>query len=371
MDTPIHPSLKSKWVLLRVLTFAGMIALVAAPAGVALLAWPTVRTGDPNMSGYLIAGVSSLAVVMLCWLLKALRSWFESEKERILRASRLLDLGSPKSCLISFPTATANKRGVAQLARLRETGPSASKGSLWLAFGSLTTTTPKADEEVLVYLDADPIEPLVVVKSEKTLVIGFPVTPESLPEMMMRKKRLMTGVVAVTSLLMMAGMTGVTFMQREAVDKELRLAQSSLEWPMVTGRIQESRVEETTVTRGKREVRAFEAKVAYRYNVGGREYEGQRLYFSYFPEEDSGPARQLVDRYPSGAQVQVHYHPDQPHLSVLEPGHTEPLEEEARARQRVSYVLMVTFPLVSLLMCVVLNLTVNSSIRKTMELMTE
>jgi hypothetical protein len=184
MDTPLHPSLKSKWVLLRVLTFLGTVALLIALAGIGLLAWMTAWTNGLSMSGprFFITGASALAVIMLFWLLKALRRWFESEKELIFRASRILDLGSPKSCIISFPTAIKNKRNLVQLARLRETGPSEIKKSEWIALGTLTMTTPKADEEVLVNHDVDPMRPLVAVRSEKTVVIGFPVTAESWQE---------------------------------------------------------------------------------------------------------------------------------------------------------------------------------------------
>lgn len=58
-------------------------------------------------------------------------------------------------------------------------------------------------------------------------------------------------------------------------------------------------------------------------------------------------------------------------MAVLEPGHSGPMEERARSLQRMTYMLMATIPLVLPIMCVLMNFTLDLSIRKTMELMKE
>lgn len=63
----------------------------------------------------------------------------------------------------------------------------------------------------------------------------------------------------------------------------------------------------------------YSANVSYSYQVAGIHYVGTRLAFAAM-SASSGYARGILDRYPVGKKVPVHYSPDDPELAVLETG---------------------------------------------------
>ena len=67
----------------------------------------------------------------------------------------------------------------------------------------------------------------------------------------------------------------------------------------------------------------FRPVVRYAFEARGRAYESERVAVGA-PEgpdaPDAADARRLVDRYPSGAEVDVWFDPRDPRRSVLEPG---------------------------------------------------
>ena len=73
-------------------------------------------------------------------------------------------------------------------------------------------------------------------------------------------------------------------------------------------------------------VPAFElhsASVLYRYEVGGKEYEGQRVEFGPITASSwKAPAAAGVAAYPTGKVVKVSVSPSRRSLSVLVPGAT-------------------------------------------------
>jgi uncharacterized protein DUF3592 len=91
-------------------------------------------------------------------------------------------------------------------------------------------------------------------------------------------------------------------------------AAASRNWPTVPGVVETSKVER----RQGRWAAFYKLALGYRYEVDGRRYAGDTVQF--------GPARvtawelieSLADKYPAGAQVTVHYDPDDPGSSVLE-----------------------------------------------------
>ncbi|MEW5722067.1 MAG: DUF3592 domain-containing protein [Thermodesulfobacteriota bacterium] len=85
-------------------------------------------------------------------------------------------------------------------------------------------------------------------------------------------------------------------------------------WPATPGRIVRSEA--------ARMGRTWTVNLHYTYEVGGWEYSGGRLFLG--PEAGMSQSRALeyVRRYPAGAAVEVHYDPEAPQFSVLEPGPT-------------------------------------------------
>ncbi len=98
---------------------------------------------------------------------------------------------------------------------------------------------------------------------------------------------------------------------------------ASKNWPTVDGMIIKSEIEQQTSTTGegaekKTEVRSY-PKIAYQYQVGGKDFECTKISFV----SPSGNASQLVSRYPKGKTVRVYFNPDKPKQAVLVPGGTE------------------------------------------------
>lgn len=94
-----------------------------------------------------------------------------------------------------------------------------------------------------------------------------------------------------------------------------RLALRSRAWPVTSGVITQSYVRTKhdnlvgrTIEKG--------VTITYRYTAGGRTYYGSTVSFG----EPFGGNAAAVQRFPAGAVVDVHYDPDHPDLSVLEPG---------------------------------------------------
>ena len=105
-----------------------------------------------------------------------------------------------------------------------------------------------------------------------------------------------------------------------SVGKPIRdRAAASTAWPTADGRITRSELE-----RFRDEGRTmYSADVAYDYAVAGKTFSGGRVWFGDdFRSSSISTWRRLVDRYPVGMVVKVHYDPAEPGESVLEPGAT-------------------------------------------------
>jgi hypothetical protein len=93
---------------------------------------------------------------------------------------------------------------------------------------------------------------------------------------------------------------------------------ASLQWPTVEGEIVESFVSEEYD-----EGRCYRPKIRYRYQVNDQEYTSELTTFkAYWLVRKT--AEKMVDRYPVGSRVQVHYNPRRPKQAVLEPGASLP-----------------------------------------------
>lgn len=101
-----------------------------------------------------------------------------------------------------------------------------------------------------------------------------------------------------------------------------RHAGESPGWPTVKGEVVSSRV---AGMGGGRAGGGYRAELEYQYRVDGKHYTGRRVSFGRARGDRSqAHAEVIVDRYPAGAAVTVHYRPDRPAVSVLEPGGRAP-----------------------------------------------
>ena len=68
-------------------------------------------------------------------------------------------------------------------------------------------------------------------------------------------------------------------------------------------------------------VELHSASILYRYQVGGKEYDGRRIEFGPITASSSkAPAADGVASYPAGKVIRVSVSPSRPSLSVLVPG---------------------------------------------------
>ncbi len=95
------------------------------------------------------------------------------------------------------------------------------------------------------------------------------------------------------------------------------IGRTAISWsyPSAEGTIVQSEVIEDRDSDGDPR---FQAKVKYRYHVGGRDLTGERLTFLNMTSNHSKFAKECVARWPIGQSVPVHYRPSDPMDSVLD-----------------------------------------------------
>lgn len=82
------------------------------------------------------------------------------------------------------------------------------------------------------------------------------------------------------------------------------------------GMVTASRVESSSSSDGT----TYGAQVEYDYEINGQSYQGDRYSYFSFSTSSRDHAQDIVDRYPVGREITVHYDPDEPEDSVLETG---------------------------------------------------
>jgi Protein of unknown function (DUF3592) len=91
---------------------------------------------------------------------------------------------------------------------------------------------------------------------------------------------------------------------------------ASTAWPAIPGVVQQSSVEYQSSSKGG----TYHARVLYTYVLEGATHSGSRVTYGDYGSSDPSHAQGIVNRYPAGKAVTVHYMPDDPDESVLEPG---------------------------------------------------
>jgi hypothetical protein len=107
----------------------------------------------------------------------------------------------------------------------------------------------------------------------------------------------------------------------------LREAAAMKRWPLAQGRVLSSTVEEYRAIAGagnfgstRARLTLYRPVVVYEYEAAGQRFRDDRIAQS--PGMNRGApvfAEKVVQRYPSGREVQVHFNPKRPGESVLEP----------------------------------------------------
>jgi hypothetical protein len=93
-------------------------------------------------------------------------------------------------------------------------------------------------------------------------------------------------------------------------------AKASVDWPATQGKVIVSSVDYRSSDDGG----AYHALIMYEYSVAGAVYNGNRVAYGDYGSSSSSHARRIVNRYPKGKSVTVHYMPGNPEECLLEPG---------------------------------------------------
>ena|SRR2546421_3002460 len=92
-------------------------------------------------------------------------------------------------------------------------------------------------------------------------------------------------------------------------------------WRATSGRITASSMQAgPRVPPGIGKQRSYELRVAYTYEVAGREWHGNRVAFGHEPFGSYGDVQPRMERYVEGTEVTVYYDPADPSQAVLERG---------------------------------------------------
>ena len=118
-----------------------------------------------------------------------------------------------------------------------------------------------------------------------------------------------------------------------AIFRGFQLAILSENWPSVTGKIIESRIEKTTSRDAdNRSHDSWQPVIRYEYEVGGRGYVSKQVaFFSFYSRDTLQVGRSTytpgleasdstINKYPVGEIVEVFYNPRRPKTAVLENG---------------------------------------------------
>jgi len=102
--------------------------------------------------------------------------------------------------------------------------------------------------------------------------------------------------------------------------RELARARASADWPFIRGEVVGSSVERHHGSESKGGGTTYHAEILYEFAVGGAVFNGNRVAYGDYGSSNPAHARRLVNRYPEGRSVVVHYMPGNPEECLLEPG---------------------------------------------------
>lgn len=101
--------------------------------------------------------------------------------------------------------------------------------------------------------------------------------------------------------------------------KSLFAANASRSWPTVEGKVISSSVDSQRSDKGGT---TYHAEVLYEYKVGGQTQSAHDVAFGAYGSSNPSHARNIVNKYPAGSDITVHYSPSNPSDAVLETGIT-------------------------------------------------
>ncbi len=318
----IHPRMQAH---LRSLKMAQAVIYGAMFVMIGLLAAFTMT--QPGSAGMIRPMLPALALVILVFIILA-RVLRNTMTKKALAANDLMLRVTPKTMQLR-PTGVNTMQGI--LVELHEQGA----GEYVPPFGlaalqtSRRTPVPAKPMDVEVYLEQYGHPPTVVVDSGTYLYWGRLTDHEDRVKIWGTMRLMLVSLFGIMALLVLV----LVFLQHILLtdaEEERQLAVDSAAWPVAQGTILASRVAETTISKDRSRVQAFEAVVEYEYSVDGNSYRRTLVQFCCKPQQARPHAEEIVARYPQGASVTVSHHPARPGLAVLEAGRVEACDAEIK-----------------------------------------
>ncbi len=114
---------------------------------------------------------------------------------------------------------------------------------------------------------------------------------------------------------------GISFIGLFVIGRNIVHGLNSRNWPITEGKVVHSGVQAHQSMDDDGDISTtYGASIQYEYNVSGQEIQGTRRSFTEMRTNSARRAEQILARYPQDSSVTVYHHPDEPSLSVLEPG---------------------------------------------------
>ncbi len=114
---------------------------------------------------------------------------------------------------------------------------------------------------------------------------------------------------------------GISFIALFLIVRNIVHGLNSRNWPMAEGKVVHSGVQAHQSTDDEGDTSTtYGASIQYEYSVSGQEIQGTRRSFTEMRTNSIRRAEQILARYPQDSSVTVYHHPDNPSISVLEPG---------------------------------------------------
>jgi Protein of unknown function (DUF3592) len=116
---------------------------------------------------------------------------------------------------------------------------------------------------------------------------------------------------------------GILFIYRHF---QLRgVGKTSTAWPKIASCIVTSVITEKESWEGRTRYVDNIPTVEYTYDVDRKSYSGDNIAYKVFSSLTRPAAEKILEKYPIGATVDVHYNPSNPSQSVLEPSMQQPM----------------------------------------------
>jgi|GEM_PF-5722621 len=313
----IHPNLKKEAILVR-FGLPLFLAFTVLPLVIVFVVLQI--TLEFNFTRTIILFFSILLSVVVTTFIYV--KFFGKYKQTVQRASSLLYSNKPETGIIS-PEVLMSVWG--PIFRIKSDH---SNNSDLVTFKIDKRRVKKFhSKSVELYKDTKGIHDTVVIKVMGSYIIGKLQNRKKAEDVIHEFKKFKRGMLmfAAASIIVLVI---VQFFHMKSINKNADFAVNTTSWPITSGRITFSSVNEVRIKEGKTSVKGYSASIRYVYNLNGKEYEGSNIHLAYEPTKNLEEARYYISKYPLGATAAVHYNPKDYSFSLLEAGHQEDILKE-------------------------------------------